>query len=152
MSLLFDTNIIIGILRAKDRIGLINFLNSENENIYISVVSEAEAKSLSIRNSWGTARQKLLDNFLTQVNLVEINQLFVPAYTEIDTFSQKSNPGFHKYDFNTPRNMGKNDLWIASVAALFDLTLVTTDSDFDHLHNIFFKVHKVKPGDFSRFF
>ena len=32
------------------------------------------------------------------------------------------------------RNMGKNDLWIASTAFLFGLPLVTTDHDFDHLH------------------
>ncbi|WP_224751124.1 PIN domain-containing protein [Mucilaginibacter pankratovii] len=41
--------------------------------------------------------------------------------------------------------MGKNDLWIASTAALLGLTLVTTDNDFDHLNNVFFDVRKIKP-------
>jgi len=152
MSLLFDTNIIINIMRAKDRSGIINFLNPNNDNIYISVVSEAEAKSLSVRNNWGINRQNLLDSFLDGVNVVEVNQLLVPGYTEIDTFSQRSNPGFSDYAFDTPRNMGKNDLWIASLAALFDLKLVTTDSDFDHLHNTFFEIIKIQTGDFNRFF
>jgi predicted nucleic acid-binding protein len=29
--------------------------------------------------------------------------------------------------------MGKNDIWIAATASVFDLKLVTTDKDFDHL-------------------
>jgi tRNA(fMet)-specific endonuclease VapC len=58
MSLLFDTNIIIYILRAKNFADIIRYLNPQNSDIYVSVVSEAEAKSLSIRNNWGEKRQK----------------------------------------------------------------------------------------------
>ena len=31
--------------------------------------------------------------------------------------------------------MGKNDLWIAATASTYNMTLVTTDKDFDHLVN-----------------
>ncbi|MCI0701046.1 MAG: hypothetical protein L0241_08180 [Planctomycetia bacterium] len=31
-------------------------------------------------------------------------------------------------------DMGKNDLWIAAIAQVYDLTLLTTDKGFDHLH------------------
>jgi tRNA(fMet)-specific endonuclease VapC len=151
MSILFDTNIIVNIIRARNRTAIINFLNPNSENIYVSVVSEAEAKSISIRNHWGTSRKKLLDNFLDQVTLVEVTQLFVSAYTEIDTYSQRVNPGFDNYPFQTPRNMGKNDLWIASAASLFGLNLITTDADFDHLHNVFFEVIKIRPEDLISF-
>jgi tRNA(fMet)-specific endonuclease VapC len=48
--------------------------------------------------------------------------------------------------------MGKNDLWIASLAALLNLKLVTTDADFDHLHNVFFEVRKINPSEFVQFF
>jgi tRNA(fMet)-specific endonuclease VapC len=48
--------------------------------------------------------------------------------------------------------MGKNDLWIASLAALLGLKLVTTDSDFDHLHKVFFEVRKINPEEFIQFF
>jgi tRNA(fMet)-specific endonuclease VapC len=41
--------------------------------------------------------------------------------------------------------MGKNDLWIASTAALLGLTLVTTDKDFDHLHLVFMEVKRITP-------
>jgi predicted nucleic acid-binding protein len=30
-------------------------------------------------------------------------------------------------------DMGKNDLWIAAIAHVYDLTLLTSDKDFDHL-------------------
>jgi tRNA(fMet)-specific endonuclease VapC len=43
--------------------------------------------------------------------------------------------------------MGKNNLWIAATAALPGLKLVTTDGDFDHLHEVFFDLQKLKPTD-----
>jgi len=48
--------------------------------------------------------------------------------------------------------MGKNDLWIASVAAIMNLTLITTDADFDHLNSVFFNVKKINANDFLPFF
>jgi len=48
--------------------------------------------------------------------------------------------------------MGKNDLWIASLAALLSLKLVTTDADFDHLNDVFFEVGRIAPEKFSQFF
>lgn len=45
--------------------------------------------------------------------------------------------------------MGKNDLWIASTAALLGLTLVTTDSDFDHLNGVFFDIRKIDQAEFK---
>ena len=44
----------------------------------------------------------------------------------------------------TPRNMSKNDLWIAATAYVTNATLVTTDKDFDHL-NEFIKVTYLDP-------
>lgn len=42
------------------------------------------------------------------------------------------------------RNMGKNDLWIAAIASVFDMTLLTTDADFNHLNNHFLKVEFIQ--------
>jgi len=38
--------------------------------------------------------------------------------------------------------MGKNDLWIAATAYALEAVLLTTNGDFDHLHNLFFEVKK----------
>lgn len=152
MNLLLDTNIVFNIVRAKQSLALKNFINPDTTLLYISVVSEAEIKSLAIRNKWGTNRKELLDGFLDSVSIVDINQLSANIYAQIDAFSQRQNPRFETYSFDTPRNMGKNDIWIASLASLIGLKLVTTDSDFDHLHNVFFEVRKIKPEEFVRFF
>lgn len=151
MSILLDTNILLNIVRAGDFNGVMQFINPKKEVIYISVVSEAEIKSLSLKNNWGAKRYDILDNFLEEINIVEINQSYVNIYAEIDAYSQRVNPSFPIYTFDTPRNMGKNDLWIASLAALLGLELITTDADFDHLQNIFFSVRKIDSKDFKRF-
>jgi tRNA(fMet)-specific endonuclease VapC len=152
MNLLLDTNIILNITRSKDIDGIVDFLNPENSPLYISVVSEAEIKSIALRKKWGTSRLDFLNGFLESCHIVDVDQLFVNIYIEIDAYSQRSNPNFESYPFRTPRNMGKNDLWIASLAALLNLKLVTTDSDFDHLDKVFFEVMKVSQADFTPFF
>lgn len=63
----------------------------------------------------------------------------------IDSFSQRNNPMHSSYAFDTPRNMGKNDLWIAATASVLNLELITTDSDFDHLDGSFIKLRKIFP-------
>ncbi len=62
----------------------------------------------------------------------------ISDYIEIDSFSQ----GKHKTipSSFSAKNMGKNDLWIASTAKYFDLTLITTDNDFKHLDPYFIKI------------
>ena len=82
---------------------------------------------------------------LADMVILEINESLVNTYAQIDAFSQRRNPSFGNYSFKTPRNMGKNDLWIAATAALLGLKLVTTDADFNHLHQVFVEVQTVKP-------
>ena len=65
------------------------------------------------------------------------------TYAEIDAYSQGkllSNPvpvG------SSARNMGKNDLWIAATASILNITLLTSDKDFDHLNGVYLDVEKV---------
>jgi len=145
VNLLFDTNIILTLIRSNNYDNIIGSINPDNVPVYISVVSEAEIKSIAIQNNWGINRRNKLNLFLDNVNIVEISQIFVNTYTEIDSYSQRRNPAFVDYPFSTHRNMGKNDLWIASLAALLGLQLVTTDGDFDHLNGVFFDVQKLTP-------
>jgi tRNA(fMet)-specific endonuclease VapC len=39
--------------------------------------------------------------------------------------------------------MGKNDIWIAATASVLNAVLLTTDNDFDHLHDEFLTVARV---------
>lgn len=152
MNILLDTNVLLIIVRSSKSADIIRFLNPDNVQIYVSVASEAEIKSIAFQNGWGENRIEKLDDFLDQVNIVEINQLYINTYIEIDGYSQQRNPFFKGYTFKSPRNMGKNDLWIASLAALLGLKLITTDSDFDHLDKVFCEVKKIEPEKFKAFF
>ena len=110
MNILLDTNIALQIVRAKNRKKLISILNPNNDTFYISGVNEAELKSISIRNKWEQKRINSLELFLDEVRIIEVSQMLVHTYVEIDTYSQRVNPNFTEYSFDTPRNMGKNDL------------------------------------------
>ena len=79
--------------------------------------------------------------------IIEINEVLIDTYAQIDAYSQHRNPTFNDYSFKTDRNMGKNDLWIAATAALLGLKQITTDSDFDHLNEVFFDVEKIAATD-----
>ena len=124
MNLLFDTNIIINIVRSVDHIDIIQFLNPRNLPTYISVVSESEIKSIALQNNWGINRLKFLTEILDQSIIIDVSRLDVNIYVELDAYSQLRNPDFHTYPFATPRNMGKNDLWIASLASLLGFSLL----------------------------
>lgn len=149
MNILLDTNVALQIVRAKNRDKLISILNPNDDTFYISVVNEAELKSISIRNKWKQSKIDSLELFLHDVRIIEVSQMLVHTYVEIDNFSQRTNPNFEEYPFDTPRNMGKNDLWIASTASLLGLELYTTDGDFDHLDQVFLDVRKFKHEDFA---
>jgi len=40
--------------------------------------------------------------------------------------------------------MGKNDLLIAATASVLNATLLTTDQDFNHLHNEFLNLEFIR--------
>ncbi len=82
---------------------------------------------------------------LDEVIIIEINENLINTYAEIDSYSQCRNPAYQAYPFTSSRNMGKNDLWIASTAALLGLKLITTDKDFDHLNKVFIEIHRINP-------
>jgi tRNA(fMet)-specific endonuclease VapC len=90
MNLLFDSNIIL-FIRANNYKGIINYLNPDNHPIYISIASEAEIKSIAVQNHWAAKRINKLEDFLDQVSIVEINQLYINTYVEIDSSSQRRN-------------------------------------------------------------
>ena len=81
MNLIFDTNILVCLVRAVDINAILQFLNPQNNFIYISVVSEAEVKSLALQNRWGINRQDVLNHFLNQVTILDVNQINVNIYT-----------------------------------------------------------------------
>ncbi len=145
MLLLFDTNIVLSFLRGSRVKHFVERVyspfGSENTSV-ISVVSVGETRAFALKNKWGNERCKKMEDFLVKFAVADINaEDVINRYAEIDAFSQGRLEG-KKLNLSA-RNMGKNDLWIAATASILDATLLTTDNDFDHLHNEFLQVAKI---------
>jgi tRNA(fMet)-specific endonuclease VapC len=152
MNLLFDTNMILAIGRDKSGHRIMEYLNPKEEAVYVSFVNIAEAQSIAFQNKWGASKMRILEDFFDSVRIIDISDLLLPTYIGIDAYSQRNHPDYDVYPFSTPRNMGKNDLWIAATASLLNLRLITTDGDFDHLDNTFLSLHKVIPDEIASLF
>lgn len=138
---ILDTNILLTYIRnttttqkLEDDLKLFSVEN----NLLISVVSLGEIKSIAYRNKWGKTKleklAKLLDNFLVaDINVTEI----VETFAKLEAYSQGILREWEgKKSSFSARNMGKHDLWIAATAKVLNLTLITTDKDFEHLSEI----------------
>jgi len=137
MTYLLDTNILLAYLRDS---GLANKIDKHFQPLaypntpIVSVVSLGELKSIALRNNWGQKRLDLLDKFVKQFLIADINiATIIDKYAEIDAFSQGKLAS--KLLKESARNMGKNDLWIAASASVLKATLLTSDHDFSHLKN-----------------
>ncbi len=149
MNLLFDTNILVFLIKHPNFKKLTDIINPDKRKILISIVSVGELRSIALQNNWGDKRLQVAENILGIASLVEISETMAGAYAAIDAYSQRRNPRITNYPFTTPRNMGKNDLWIAATASLLGLKLVTTDADFNHLHQTFLEVQVLRPELFK---
>ncbi|MCF8246559.1 MAG: type II toxin-antitoxin system VapC family toxin [Saprospiraceae bacterium] len=145
MRFIFDTNIIIHLVRESPLKQVVerDFTPFSNENeAWVSAVVLGEIRSIAMQNKWGAKRLDRLNNYLSEFIVLDLNiESLHQRYAEIDAFSQGKHPTIPS-NFSA-RNMGKNDLWIAATASLLEGTLLTTDSDFNHLNNEFLKVEKL---------
>jgi tRNA(fMet)-specific endonuclease VapC len=152
MNLLFDTNIILFLVRDKSKNLMMRYLNPKEKSIYISFASIVEINSIAFQNNWGSNKLSILEDFISTCRIIEISDFLLQTYISIDAFSQKKHREFKVYPFKTPRNMGKNDLYIAATASLLNLELVTTDGDFDHLDDVFVSINKITAKNLKPFF
>jgi len=110
------------------------------------VVTKAELIAIAKRNNWGDKKLSDLNMLLADFAYSDIeynNTELLNAYASIDAFSQGKAPAPNGQMLNnSSRNMGKNDLWIAAATHALEATLLTTDGDFDHLNDVYFKLKK----------
>ena len=139
MSILYDTNILIKIVRDKSDTGKVRKLvNPEQAPEFTSLINKAEILSIALQNNWGTKRRSRLETLFEEIIVIDLSDPhFLDAYVDIDAFSQGKHPEISLG--GSAKNMGKNDLWIASTVSVLKFTLITTDKDFDHLDNVFIK-------------
>lgn len=147
--IVLDTNILLHLVRGKKTaLGIKEYLQTQPDaQCVISVVSIAEAESVVKQvGNWGNEKINTLKQLMQQFTVVDIeagNTELIESYVSIDAFSQgKTSAPNGQMLGNSSRNMGKNDLWIAATAHALNALLLTTDNDFDHLHNIYFQLKK----------
>ncbi|MEM6262463.1 MAG: type II toxin-antitoxin system VapC family toxin [Bacteroidota bacterium] len=142
MDYLLDTNVLIIYSRSVDiakRIERDHQLFGGRNDLAVSVVTIGEINSLIAQYDYGKRRRESIQKMLEKVLEIDINiRKILDLYGQIDSYSQGKLKN-KKGNF-TSRNMGKNDLWIAATASAFDMVLVTTDQDFDHLDGEFIKL------------
>ncbi len=143
---MLDTNILLAYLRGHELYRQIendHQLADPDALILISVATKAELMSIAIQNRWGEKKIRQLDDQLSKLIIIDINEAdrnLMRAYASIDAFSQGRLEG--KPLGTSARNMGKNDLWIAATAHVTNSALITTDGDFDHLNGHFIQLIK----------
>jgi tRNA(fMet)-specific endonuclease VapC len=144
---ILDTNICLAYIRGNrkfcEEIDKCLDLFKPDVQVIISVVTKAELLSLGVQNGWGKNKLNNLKKILNKLFVIDINESdsdLMEAYAKIDAYSQGRLP--EQPLEMSARNMGKNDLWIAATAYLANAALVTTDGDFDHLHDKWITVYK----------
>ena len=142
MNYLLDTNIVIIYSKSKDiarKIEADHRIFAEENKLSISIVSVAEINSIVHQFKIGDSRRRGIDKILTNTTRLDISyDKILEMYEEIDAYSQGKHRSI-KSNFSAI-NMGKNDLWIAATASAFEITLVTTDKDFNHLDGVFLDI------------
>lgn len=141
---LLDTNILLYYLRqAATWHNIQNRFDLKNANNFISIIMW----SIALRNQWGERRLKQLENISNEFTVIDLNiESIIKRYGEIDAFSQgklKDRPLS-----TSARNMGKNDLWLAATASVLNLTLITSDQDFNHLAPTFLSLEALDMQQF----
>lgn len=125
------------------------FSSTSSNKFYLNFVSLGELDSITTQNQWGQRKLKALNGILQGMNIIPlVNKEYSRIYADIDSYSQGKLKDRPLPEGMSARNMGKNDLWIAATAAVLKAELLSTDKDFMHLHNIFFKFRHVDIEEF----
>lgn len=143
MEYILDTNILLHWIRKQSVLFafLADLLANNQNHLSISLVSAGEILSLSYQFGWGDKKRNHIDTLLSRLDVLMLDDIeYTHIYAEIDAFSQGKHPHLSLPLGMSARNMGKNDLWIATSTYILGGILLTTDNDFDHLNGIFFEV------------
>jgi tRNA(fMet)-specific endonuclease VapC len=139
---LFDTNVLLALLRGKQLGSYLNqaFRLSEVINRpIISIVSHGEIMAMAQRNDWGDKKRAGLQNMLDDLITIDLSDpSIIGNYVLVDQKNLSHPKG--------ARNISDNDKWIAATAMATGALLLTTDQDFLHLHPDVCRVQYVDPN------
>lgn len=152
MDYLLDSNIIL-IYSRNDKVARKlesrHKIFSGDNRLGISIVSKGEIEASILKAGLGEKRKQRIKELMSRLTEFGINfEEVIKKYAQIDAYSQgKLKKSKGKF---SSRNMGQNDIWIAATASVFDLKLVTTDKDFEHLKEeyldlLYISLEELKP-------
>jgi len=125
--ILLDTCALVFILRGTstgEEIIKAHSLNERKDKPLVSTVSAGELLALIAQWHWGDDKIKATHELLRKFVIVPITTGTIKdVYGELMNFSMQ-----HGYP------LGQNDHWIAATAKVAGALMVTTDKDFDGLH------------------
>lgn len=145
MNYLLDTNLLLLYIRQGESLKKLERemqLFSGKNKLLCSVVTIGEIKAIAMKNGWGQIKLQTMELVISKFMVLDIHtQEIVNRYAEIDAFSQGKHPNLKLS--SSARNMGKNDIWIAATASVYNLILLSTDNDFSHLIDSFLELQIV---------
>ena len=77
MNFVYDTNIILGIVRSKKTNELTDFLNPLDKSVFVSFVVEAELKSIALQNQWAQHKIDKLDFYFDRFSFTEVTKSLI---------------------------------------------------------------------------
>ncbi len=139
---ILDTNMLLGFVREAPwaiKIRADYRLGDSETMVFTSVICRGEILALAEKFGWGKERRRSLDDVLEMIPTLGINQpAILDAYARIDAWT-------HGKPVASPRSvlppkpavsMKQNDMWLAATTHASDATLLSTDTDFEHLAGI----------------
>ena len=155
--ILLDTNLLLGFTRKAPwaiRARAEYNLGDPEVIVFTSVICQGEILALAEKNGWGSERRTYLEQVLNEIPTLDINRrTILEAYARIDAWT-------HGRCVASPQNvpppkpavpMKQNDLWIAATAHESGAVLLSTDTDFLHLDDIWLKfIHVSQEGRLLR--
>ena len=140
---LLDTGVLLGFVRKApwaDAAHTDHNLGSVEVMSLTSVICQGELLALSEKFGWGAKRREVLEEALDNFPILGITPDVVRAYALIDAWTHGkpvTAAGIPPPPSGTPAvSMKQNDIWIAASTHVSQATLLSTDKDFEHLHNI----------------
>lgn len=127
-NFLLDTGILLHYARAsqlghsiEQRYGF----TKSNFKPLVCVVTIGEIQAIANRCQWGKQKLDTLQRIINNLVRIDIShEEVINAFAKIRSFAVGS--GF---------SIGDNDQWIAATSQVINATLLTTDKDFDPLHD-----------------
>lgn len=136
---LLDTNHCSRIIFGEP--SLIQQLQEHNEaGIATSVIVRGELLYMATKSEQTVANLQRVKAFLNAIDLYPINLPISDIYGNlkgklVDAFGPKGKAQRRKFNIQT-LGFGDNDLWIAATAIHYNLTVVSTDSDFQRIQQV----------------